>query len=166
MKKTLLLLFFVVLNTLSWSQSSPTMEGDLYFGLWRYGSLYKQPKKVVKWVEKMAESKRRDTLDPTSQDILRIYDILQQENKLYMPYVQLKLDDNSIVRIYLEKSVYKKIKTHTIDELQEKKQKVRIQLEYRQMADDLFYCKKLIQVDLRHGETLQRQRKFAIEDYP
>lgn len=142
------------------------VEGDLYFGLWRYGSLYKQPENLCQLMEKLSHSNRRDTMDATTMDMLRIYDVLEKEKLLYAPYVQLKLDNDSIVRIYFKMKDYKRINKFKLDDLLKTKEKVRIELKGRSLDEDLIYCKKLISVNREKGQTLQIPRKFAIEDYP
>ncbi len=168
MKKHFLLFLALLLFTSISCTQNTTVKGDLYFGLWRYGSFYKQPKKVVKGIEDLvhAEPEKRDSFDLSTKEILRIYDVLQKENLLYAPYVQLKLDNDSIVRIYFQKKDYRKIRKYKLADLLENKEKIRIELEGREMGEGLIYCEKLVTVSIIEGQTFCIPRKFAIEDYP
>jgi hypothetical protein len=149
-----------------YSQASDTLEGDLFFGFWRYGSLYKQDKKTIKWIEDLSKNNRRDTLQSNTQDILRIYDVLKKEEMLYFPYVQVCLDNDSIVRLYFQKKDYKKIQVNKLNDLIEKEEKVRMIFQVRELGQGLYYCEKLMSLNRIKGKTRIRPTKFAIEDYP
>lgn len=165
MIQKLFILFLLLLPFTSIGQND-TVKGDLYFGLWRYGSFYKQPEKLIQRIEEISKSEQRDSLDKTTQDILRIYDILKFENLLYAPYVQLKINNDSILRVYFDKKDYKKIRKYKLKELQTKEMKVFIELKGKKIGDGLIYCEELITVSTLKGQTYEVPRKFAIEDYP
>ena len=150
----------------SLGQDSDLLQGDLFFGLWRYGSLYKQPGKIKRAVRKLAKNECRDTLDDTAQDILRIYDVLKEEKLLKSRFVQLRLQDSSVVRIYLDKADYGQIQKYKLDDLIRDYEKVNITLDFRLLGDGLYFCTNLLVTEKIEGQTYQIPRKFAIEDYP
>jgi len=166
MNKLLVILSLFFMGSFSFGQNTEQINGDLYFGLWRYGSFYKQPKKVIEWVDNLSTTTRRDTLDKTSQNILRIYDDLKKEELLYNPYIQMILPNDTVVRIYLLERDYRKIRKNKIDDLQEKNEKVTLELEVKQIGSGLYYCEKIINMNRIQGKTFGRQSKFKIEDYP
>ncbi len=163
--KKLFLLILLGISINSCGQQAKTISGDLYFGFWRYGSFYKQPKKTIKWIEKLSLTTQRDTLDETQQNILRIYDDLKREKLLYAPYIQMILPNDSIVRVYFKKEEYRKIRKNKIDDLQEKMEKVTFNFEVRKIGKDLYYCEKIISMNRIKGQTFPRQTKFKLEDY-
>lgn len=163
--KPLFLLILLSISIHSFGQKTETITGDLYFGFWRYGSFYKQPKKIIKWVESLSSTTQRDTLDKTQQDFLRIYEDLKREKLLYAPFIEMISPNDSVVRVYFKKAEYRKIRKNKIDDLQEKKEKVSFSLEVKQIGKDLYYCEKMISMNRIKGQTLPRQTKFKLEDY-
>jgi hypothetical protein len=164
MKKIFLLLLLGI-SIYSFGQKTENITGDLYFGFWRYGSFYKQPKKIIKWVESISTTTQKDTLDETQQNIIRIYEDLKRENLLYAPYIQMILSNDSVVRIYFKNAEYRKIRKNKIDDLQEKNEKVTFNFEVRQIGKDLYYCEKMVSMNRIKGQTFPRQTKFKMEDY-
>lgn len=165
-KSLIIILFFGLSSMISFGQNSDTINGDLYFGLWRYGSFYKIPRKIVKDFEKFVEEHRTDTKNLNELEAIHIYDVLKNEELLYHPFIQLKIENDSIVRLYLEKKDYKQIRKYKLQELQDKGEKIDVLLLYRKLDDGLIYCGKLISVNKVKGQTLEIPKKFAIEDYP
>lgn len=165
-KSLLLILLCSWFNLISFGQISDTIKGDLYFGIWRYGSFYKLPKRDVKNFEKFVVKYRGDTTDNGSQKMIHIYDVLKKENLLYHPYVQLKLENDSVIRLYLEKKDYKQIKKYKLQDLQDQGEKINILLRFKTLDYELIYCNELLLVKKIKGRTFEVPRKFAIEDYP
>jgi hypothetical protein len=163
--KILFLLLFSFISIYSFCQNKDTINGDLYFGFFRYGSFYKQPKKIINWVESLSKSTQKDTLDKTQKDFLRIYEDLKREKLLYAPFIQMILPNDSVVRIYFNKSDYREIRKNKIDDLQEKNEKVTFNFEVRQIGKDLYYCEKMISMNRIKGQTFPIQTKFKLEDY-
>jgi hypothetical protein len=163
--KKLFLLLLLNISIHSCAQKTENITGDLYFGFLRYGSFYKQPKKIIKSVESLSTTTKRDTLDKTQQNILRIYEDLKREKLLYAPFIEMIFPNDSVVRVYFKKAEYRKIKENKIDDLQEKKEKVTLNLEVKQIGKDLYYCKKMVSMNRIKGQTLPRQTKFKLEDY-
>ena len=145
---------------------SDTLKGDLYFGLWRYGSLYEVPKDKVEIIENLAASDKRDTLDMYTQQMLNLYDTLKDEGLLYSPYVQLKTPNDSIVRVYLKLDDYKTVTEHKLDSLIKKGEKITIQIIVRAFGPKLYYCEQLLSAVKSTGTTYPIQRKFKLEEYP
>lgn len=167
MQKSLLFILFFGLSSIdAFGQIADTIKGDLYFGLWRYGSFYKLPHGKAKDFEKFVAEHRGDTNNTSEQEIIHIYDVIKKEDLLYHPYIQLKIENDSIVRLYLEKKDYKQIKKYKLQELQNNGEKITIVLHHRILDNGLIYCEKLISVSKVKGQTLEILKKFAIEDYP
>jgi hypothetical protein len=146
-------------------KSSDKIEGDLYFGALRFGNFYKQPDSLVRKFKIYADTVNRKNLEPSDKEILETYEILKKENILYYPYIELKLDSGTVVKLYLKTFDYKKIKKHKRQQLQKEGKKVRIVAEVRNLGHNLFICNNVLNIMKTEGKTLQIQKKFQIEDY-
>jgi hypothetical protein len=70
-----------------------------------------------------------------------------------------------VVTLYLDTLDYDRIKIYKRQKLQDDNKKVKIEATVTMIDSGLYNCEKLKRVDLVDGETLQRQKKFKIEDY-
>ena len=142
-----------------------TLTGDLYFSFFRLGNYYNQPDSLVKQYEIYFDTLTLERANSSEQRLLRQYRILKEKNLLYRPFVYLRVKDDSVVTLYLDTVDYDRIKVYQRQKLQNDNKKVRIEASVTMIDSGLFNCEKLKQVDIVDGETLQRQRKFKIEDY-
>jgi hypothetical protein len=94
-----------------------------------------------------------------------MYETLKKENLLFKPYVELRLDNDSIIKLYLDQLDYDKIKIYKRQELQDSNKKITIKVESKNLGNGMFLCEKLISVGKVDGQTRQVQKKFKIEDY-
>lgn len=160
-----ILLFIVTLFLFACAQKNKTIEGDLYFSFFRFGSFYDQPDSIITKFTNYANTVRRETLDTVDKQVLVMYATLKKENLLFNPFVELRLDNDSIIKLYLNKSDYEKIKIHKRQELQNKNKKIKIMAEGKNLGNGMFLCEKLISIDKVDGQTQQIQKKFKIDDY-
>ncbi len=141
------------------------VEGDLYFSAFRYGSFYNQPDSLIKAFETYADTTNSDSLSNFDKQLLQTYYLLKKENRLYSPFVELRINDSSIIKLYLDTIDYNKIKIYTRKDLQDNKKKIRIKVESKDLANGLLICTKLISIDKLNGVTMQQEKKFKIDDY-
>lgn len=158
----LLLLFLFQIEKV---QAQDTLVGDLYFGLWRAGSFYDQPAKIRRSMLNYFETVSRDSLQGSDKELVDRYDVLKKHNLLESPYVQVLLEKDSVVYLYLPKKDYKKIKIHKLETLEKEKKKIVIVAVVNSLGADAVKCEQLISVSKVDGQTYMRERKFAIEDY-
>ncbi len=139
-----------------------TIEGDLYFGFLRMGSLYNAPDTEVHKYKLYADSllKQKD-LDTFGKK----YTLLQKENLLYHPFVEVRLDNDSIINLYLDSADYEQIRVYTYHELRDAHKKLRIKAIVQQLGYGMVVCKELVLVEKMEGVTQPREGKFKIEDY-
>ncbi|WP_018343687.1 hypothetical protein [Cytophaga aurantiaca] len=149
----------------SFQQKKEIIQGDLYFGFFRFGSFYNQPDSVVNAFKIYADTVDRTNIRDLDKLVLEMYDTLKKENLLFNPFIELYMGNDSIIKLYLAKSDYDKIKIYKRKELQDHNKKVRIEAEARYLGNGMFVCEKLISVKKVHGDTFQTQSKFKIEDY-
>jgi hypothetical protein len=97
--------------------------------------------------------------------MIKQYRLLKEKNLLYRPFVYLKTQDYSVVTLYLDTLDYNRIKIYKRQKLQDDNKKLKIEADVTMIDSGLFNCENLKRIDLVDGATLQRQRKFKIEDY-
>jgi hypothetical protein len=141
------------------------LTGDLYFSFFRPGSFYNQPDSLVKTFQTYFDTLTIENAGTGDKILLTQYNILKEKDLLYQPFIYLKTDLDSVVTLYLNPLNYEKIKVHKRQKLQDEKKKVRIEASVTSIDNGLFYCTELKHVDIVDGETLQRQKKWKIEDY-
>jgi hypothetical protein len=142
-----------------------TLTGDLYFSFFRLGNYYNQPDSLVRKSETYFDTVTIEKLNSGDKKVLTQYRILKEKNLLFRPFVYLRIKDDSVVTLYLDSLDYDKIKIYKRQKLQDDNKKVRIEASVIMIDSGLFNCEKLKRVDIVDGETLQRERKFKIEDY-
>ena len=163
---TLLLTLTIVLSCKDIkTKQTQLIEGDLYFSFFRLGNLYGAPDSVANNVHSFADTANRALQDSATLALLTIYDTLKREKLLYSPYVDLKLDNDSIITIILTKDDYHKIAPTNYQHLLDTRKKIRIKAEVRQIVSSHFYCNKLLLIDTLDGETLRKSTKLKIDDY-
>jgi hypothetical protein len=142
-----------------------TLTGDLYFSFFRLGNYYNHPDSLVRKSIIYFDTVTIEKLNAGDKKVVTQYRILKEKNLLFRPFVYLRIKDDSVVTLYLDSLDYDKIKIYKRQKLQDDNKKVRIEASVTMIDSGLFNCVKLKRVDIIDGETLQRQRKFKIEDY-
>ncbi len=146
-------------------QKMDILTGDLYFGFLRIGSYYNKPDSVVKQSQLYFDSLAIEKTDPQTKTLIRLYTILKERQLLYKPFIELRIHDDSVVTLYLDTLDYNRIKIYKRQRLQNENKVVRIEALATMIDSGFFYCNKLKRIELVQGTTLQRQKKFKIEDY-
>lgn len=141
------------------------IEGDLYYSWLRFGSFYNQPDSIIEKVKLYADTVNRKLVDSSDLKTLTMYEILKKENLLDRPFIDLKLDNDSIVKIYFTNNDYEKIKIYKRQDLLDAKKKIRIKTEVRDLGFGMVLSTKLLSVSKVDGQTLQVNKKLKIEDY-
>ena len=166
--KYILILILFLIAGCSAKKEENLFTGDLYFARIRYGSYYNMPDSIRKRIEYVMDTVNIETADSSSRAFIEIFNKLSKEGMLYKPYIDLKVGENSYVKLYLDSSDYEKIKPHKRKFLQNAHKKVVIKAQTREigkMSLPLLYCTKLVDVRVVEGETLPYGSKFTIDDY-
>ncbi|MEP7318176.1 MAG: hypothetical protein ABI921_05535 [Panacibacter sp.] len=161
----IILFFFIGLSCNSFNTDNELIEGDLYFDWFRIGSFYNQPDSVIRNAKNYFDTVNQYNLDSSDKRIFDMYESLKKENLLYSPFIDMKLDNDSIMKIYFKNADYEKIKIYSRKELQDTKKKIRLKLEVRELGNKMAFCTKLVSVNKVNGQTFMISRKFKIEDY-
>ncbi len=146
-------------------KESKEIKGDLYFGFFRYASYYNQPDSLVDNVRIYFDTLDIDKASKDDKKFKKLFEIVSSNGLIYKPYIDLRLENDSIVKLYLDSADYDKIKVHKRIELQQDEKKIVISAQVTDYSYGLFYCDSLINIEKVEGQTLQLEKKFKIEDY-
>ena len=147
------------------SQDNSIIEGDLFFRPFRYGSFYNQPDSLIKAFVAYADTAKIDNASSADKELLTTYNLLKKEHRLFSPFVELRVNDSSIIKLYLDSVDYDRIKIFKRQQLQAENKKIRVKAQCKEIANGLSICKKLISVDKINGLTMQQEKKMRIDDY-
>jgi hypothetical protein len=159
---------FILLSYLSCKQDNQEtrqIEGDLYFDWLGIGSFYNEPDSIIERVKLYADTVDSKMLDPSDLKILKMYETLQKADLLYQPFIDLKLDNYSIIKVYFTNDDYEKIKINKRKDLLNAKMKIRIRMEVKDLGYGMVLDKKLLSLQKVPGQTSQINPKMKIEDY-
>ena len=141
------------------------IAGDLFFSFFRVGNYYNKPDSVIERYETYFDKLRYETADDEEKKFLTKYKKLKEEDLLYKPFVDILIDKDSMVTLYLDKGDYDEIKKYKRKKLQDDHKKVKIEADVFKIDDGLYYCVVLRDVKVVDGETLIKSRKLKVEDY-
>jgi hypothetical protein len=165
MKYIIGLITVILLWTCQKNVPTDEISGDLYFGLFRIGSYYNQPDSIIQWYETYFDTTDFELESNNEQQLFSAYQKLKKHDLLYKPFVQLLIQEDSIIRLYLDEEDYAKIKVHKRKNLRAQNKKVIIRSQANQIDPGIYQCIDLTGIEVVNGQTLQKQRKFKIEDY-
>jgi hypothetical protein len=146
-------------------QDTKVIEGDLYYSWFRMGNFYNQPDSLVRGFKLYIDTVNAAFPDAIDRKYVEMYETLKKKNLLYSPFIEMKLDNDSILIVYFNNSDYDRVKVFHRQELIDTKKKVRIKLEIEDLRNGMALNTKFISVDKVDGETLQNDKKSRIEDY-
>jgi hypothetical protein len=141
------------------------LEGDLYYTWLKLGSFYQQPDSYY--------NRYIELRDSIGIEVLRIQDsvgtahieLLEKHELLKSPFIYLKTDSDSIIIVYMKPVDYQPITKFTHENLRDTKKKIRLKFITERLTDKLHICKQVISIEQVNGETLQRGKKFKLEEY-
>lgn len=141
------------------------IKGDLYFGFFRFASYYNQPDSLIDKVRLYFDTLDVDKATEDDKKIMDLYKIVADNDLIYKPYVDILVQPDSIVKLYLDTIDYNQIKTHKRKDLQDNNKKIVINAIVSDYTKGIYYCDSLISIEKVDGQTLQIQKKFRIDDY-
>ncbi len=147
------LLFLIAILLFSCKQSE-SLKGDLYFKLIDLtspiGLTDEQALNVEKWIDSMDLDYVK--LSEGNKKLVDYYKNVIKHNLLKNPYLQLETEDG-IKKVYLNSKEYDKIKDFKLLDLKEKSKKVIIELNAKELENDLFYSEEIILIQEVDGKT-------------
>ncbi|CAN5254730.1 hypothetical protein BH09BAC3_BH09BAC3_19790 [soil metagenome] len=166
--KYILMLAVLIGTGCSTKQEENLFTGDLYFARIRFGSYYNLTDSIRQRIVNVMDTVAIARADSSSRAFIEIFNKLDAEGMLYKPYVDLKVGENSYVKLYMDSTDYNEIKVYKRKFLQNAHKKVIIKAHTREIGNmslPLLYCVKLVDVRVVDGETLPYGSKFTIDDY-
>ena len=146
MKSTLL--FFLTILLFSCKQSE-NLKGNLYFKLINLTSPSGLTDEQALNIENIINSM---SSDEKNKELVDYYKKVIKHDLLKNPYLQLETEEG-IKKVYLNSKEYEKIKDFKLLELQEKSKKVIIELNAKELENDLFYSEEIILIQEVDGKT-------------
>ena len=129
---------------------------------------YNLPDSLIKRIQYTMDTVNTAKADSTDKKFFDVYNILKNENLLYKPFVDIKVKEDSMVKLYLDSADYDRIRIFKWRELLNEEKKVVIKARTKYIDNfpvTLLYCKELMDVSLIDGKTYPQRSKFRIEDY-
>ncbi len=146
-------------------EEKPNLEGDLYYTWLKLGSFYQQPDSLYQNYTELRDSLGIEELRKQDSTGTTHIELLEKHGLVKSPFIYLKTDSDSTFIVYMTPEEYEPITEYTHQVLIDNKQKIRLKLITERLTDKLQICKKVVSIKKVAGETLQRQKKFKIEEY-
>lgn len=167
--KILLGLGLIWFSSCGTTNNDNLVTGDLYFSFFRIGTYYNLPDSIIEKVEDDLNAVNLETANNSSDsaliELVLDYRKLKDEGLIYKPVVDIRVDDDLIVKLVLDSTDYDKIKAYKYQDLIDNNKKVRIKARTRRTGLGFYYCTELLELKLVDGKTLPQDNKLKIQDY-
>lgn len=139
-------------------QIDTVIQGDLYFKLISFGSLYGVSDMLRTKYNSMIDSiKQLDSVPQQDIELIKIHDILTNNGLIDKPYLHLKVDSTQIMTVYLDEEEFKEISKLKRQELINEGKKIRLKLLGREIRNEIFYASEITELDKIDGKTYWRK---------
>ncbi|MFY0697036.1 MAG: hypothetical protein JXR11_04240 [Balneola sp.] len=146
-------------------EEKSNLEGDLYYPWLKLGSFYEQPDSLYQNYTELRDSLGIEELRKQDSTVTSHIELLEKHDLVKSPFIYLKTDSDSTFIVYMTPEEYEQISKYTYQDLIDNNEKIRLKLITEPFSDKLQVCKKIVSIEKVDGVTLQRQRKFKIEEY-
>ena len=134
------------------------IQGDLYFKLISFGSLYGASDDLRTKYNSMIDSiKKLDSIPQQDKGLIEIHNILTENKLIDKPYFHLKVDSIQIITVYLDEKEFPEISKFNRQELINEGKKIRLSLQGKMICNDIFYANKVHRLDKIDGKTYWRK---------
>lgn len=164
MRNFLLLSIVLIASTCS-EKESLALNGDLYYHWLDIGSFYNQPDSVLDEAIAYINSKKESELIQEDSAGYMYFKLLRDNDLLTSPWINLRVDKDSIVAIYLSDSDYQKFTNFSYQQLTEDKEKVKVTVTVKHLHQKMFVGTSIIKIERVEGLTFIRPSKMEIKDY-
>lgn len=138
---------------MSCSKKEMEFEGDLYFKLIDFGSLYGADDKTIQEFEWSLDSIRNNKNNRKDDlELLRYFDVLKANDLHTSPYIYLRTDSGN-KRIYLSVQEYEKLKKFDRHKLVVENQKVKLIIKVTELDSGIYYSDNISEIKLTDGAT-------------
>ncbi len=155
----------IILCCFSCSQDTKIIEGNLYFPFLNIGSFYGIPDSLIQKAKLYIDTVHTGNLDSAERRTFDMYVVLKKNDLLYSPFINIKLDDDSVLLLYMNEKDYNKLTIYHHKDLGNEHKKIRIKFSAQPLQYNMYLCKSLLSVNKVDGKTGMQSRKLLIEDY-
>src|SRR5687768_11489741 len=123
--------------------------GELYFSAFRLGSYYNLDDSTRAKFEYSMDTTDLSKADSSQIKFIKLFRKFREEGLLYKPFVDLRLNDSSFVKLYLDSSDYNKIEIYKWRDLLDRQKKVLVWGRTKKLGKldfPLLYCTELIDI--------------------
>ena len=146
-------------------KQTSVLTGDLYFGFFRFASYYNQSDSLIDRFRLYFDTLDYDNASIDDRHFIDLYRIVENNGLIKKPYIDILVQTDSIVKLYLDIDDYNRIKVYKRKDLQDNNKKIVISANVLDYSGGIYYCDSLISIDKVSGQTLQIEKKFRIDDY-
>ncbi len=162
MKFILLLFVFTCLYACAEKERPLIIRGDLYFDTDAIGSFYGWPENRIQQAKKSIDSLYHLADPSDNQEFLSVYESLGKNKVLYLPFVDVYMPGDSVVKLYLDSVDYQRLATFNYHDLIRQNKKVQIEATTRYIRKGYYKCVHLRDVHSMDGETYPRPDAHSI----
>jgi hypothetical protein len=167
--KMLLGLGLILVTSCGTVNDDNIVTGDLYFSPFRFGTYYNLPDSIIKKMEDDFNAVNLHSANAKADsaliELVLYYSKLKDEGLIYKPFVDIRVNDDLMVKLVLDSADYEKIKTYKYQELVDENKKIKIRALASKRGLGFYYCTDLLEVKLVDGKTLWQDNRLKIQDY-
>ena len=151
MKK--LLFFLVVLTSISCQEKKYT-NADLSFKLISANSLYGADEMEIQKFEEILDSIGKNPEAKKNEiELYNFYAKLKKNNLFTSPYINIQIEEDSSLIVYLSEDEYQKVKEFEAADLLHRKKKVSLKLNIEEKDEGIYVANQIISVRESDGHT-------------
>ncbi len=148
-----ILLIFILITSVSCSQKE-TVKGDLFVRLLDFGSYHRLNDEQIQKYDKHLDSLQKSPgAEDHDKEFYSFIGRLKKNGLIKNPYMFLRLPSDSVLRIYLSDSEFEKVKKYTYWELQRMDKKVEVEVEIKNIDEEIWFSDHIIEVKEVEGQT-------------
>ncbi|MEO9483133.1 MAG: hypothetical protein ABJG47_06795 [Ekhidna sp.] len=167
MKNLQIVLVFILVSCTKEQTEYHTINGDLYYTWFDFGSFYNYPDSVLENV--LLIQLENEEAELIAEDSLGYiyFKLLQENDLLTSPWINLRVNDDSTVKLFMDKSEYEVFTKVSHEQLLSDNEKINVTARVQHLTDNLFKCIEVMDVKRLEGRTfiLNGNRKFTVSDY-
>jgi hypothetical protein len=125
----------------------------LYFDTDAIGSFYGWPENRIQQAKKSIDSLYHLANPSDNQEFLSVYESLGKNEVLYLPFVDVYMQSDSVVKLYLDSVDYQRLAIYNFRDLTQQNKKVQIEATARCIRKGYYKCLLLRDIKSLDGET-------------
>ena len=164
-----IIITFILLSCVSTKEETQrqVIKGDLYYKWLNLVNFYNVPDSIYQKFQTHLDTVGMEGLKKEDQKAFDHISFLTKNNLLKTPFIYIKSIDTAIgvSTIFIDSTLYRPLTTLNYKELIKNEEKVYLELEVKALKPKTFKAVKIKVIKKVKGQTLQRQKKFKIENY-